>query len=149
MSFSAPARRASPDMEATVDLVAFLLARIEEDEGAAQAAMSYADNAGVWHALEYDYEGIGVSSGPLDRQGLMSVSVSEATALITRWPPGRVLAECEAKRRIIARCETAEREAGIAGEDAGPEVAEDVLRALAAPYSSHPDYQPGWALVPG
>ena len=77
------------------------------------------------------------------------------------WPPERVLAECEAKRRIIKLhplqlkvwpyCEcSVERGVSI---DRMLEVYPDTdgrdwpcptLRALAAPYAGHPDYREEW-----
>ena len=45
------------------------------------------------------------------------------------WRPERILAECEAKRRIVERWR---------------ELHPDVLRLLALPYADHADYQQEW-----
>lgn len=50
----------------------------------------------------------------------------------------RVLAECAAKRAIIARREDA------LDTYAGTLVIEDAIRALAAIYKDHPDYREEW-----
>jgi hypothetical protein len=58
--------------------------------------------------------------------------------LTIRRSPSRFEAECEAKRRILETCETYEYEVTNAyGYD-------DVLRALAAVYADHPDYDEAW-----
>jgi len=79
-------------------------------------------------------------------------------AHMARWDPARVLAECEAKRRIVewhpavsgtgrdgepvigcANCIGSED--GQSFTIAGPCL---TLRLLALPYADHPDYQPEW-----
>lgn len=55
--------------------------------------------------------------------------------------PSRVLAECEAKRGIMAECDGWDRELDQAGA-----VADTVLRVLATIWADHPDYRPEeWA----
>lgn len=60
----------------------------------------------------------------------------------------RVLRECAAKRAIIGladealEAEVKRRDASALGADL---MHQDTLRALAAVYSDHPDYQPEWA----
>lgn len=117
-------------------LTDFLLARIAEDEAAArQEDADYADTS------------------------LLPTYDSEHQA---RWTTGRVLAECEAKRRIIAEHELTTDTypvdtspsrgvsctlcygtgPGESAEDLGPC---DTLRALAQVYADHPDFDPSWA----
>jgi hypothetical protein len=52
---------------------------------------------------------------------------------VARHDPARVLAECAAKRRIIAAHEAAD----FALND-------DVIRLLALPYAEHPDFDEAW-----
>jgi len=65
--------------------------------------------------------------------------------------PSAVLAECKAKRMIIDMHETyssaAHESVGIAwvGARGGQQVTADILRALAATYAEHRDYQQEWA----
>lgn len=66
--------------------------------------------------------------------------------------PARLLAECEAKRRIVGlwnlQLSIPEPEYGLAGGEPlggqGAEVYYDALKALAVPYAGHPDYRPEW-----
>lgn len=103
-------------MTTTQTLADFLLARIAEDEAAA----------------EY------------------------STAMWTSMPStSRVLAECEAKRRIVEELTVARRERVPAQRSGVYDVAEVrdmrsdgdadmVLPLLALPYSDHPDYREEW-----
>jgi Family of unknown function (DUF6221) len=121
-----------------VTLTEFLLARIAEDEAAAQYALAHAirgedfDHQWKWiHLYRLKDRQRGWSSGHHD--GAPS--------------PARVLAECEAKRRIV-RLHDELLEENLAKGDASAWGADlmhmDVLRLLAMPYADHPDYQQGW-----
>jgi hypothetical protein len=92
-------------------LTEFLLARIAEDEESARFAMSRNDG------------------GALDYAGQWFGAVGHAE----RWEPVRVLAECEAKRRIVERCRASNGYWGA-----------EVERMLALPYADHPDYREEW-----
>jgi len=63
-------------------------------------------------------------------------------------PWDRVLAECEAKRRIVKQDEEAENEINYFTEDAAyggwRDCHEFVMRTLALPYADHPSYLPEW-----
>jgi len=74
------------------------------------------------------------SMAALDRAGLASYGA-------------RVLAECEAKRRIVSLAdEQADDFTGRAGEAHTMRLLGDVVKALALPYADHPDYLAEWAL---
>jgi hypothetical protein len=69
--------------------------------------------------------------------------------------PARVLAECEAKRRIIDLAEEAsgfdmavdnDRRVGPRDMVEEPYIGDQILRALAQPYRDHPDWREEWAL---
>ncbi len=167
----------------------FLLARIDEDEQAARTA-------GDRHGGEWQDE-TGIVSGTLDPlrhdswgpsslgmyapegrwtlwdcEGASSLCTSpEASAHIARWDPARVLAECEAKRRIIELHRTY-GEVYDRARMTYPEGADDcvtcgygdewqakanalefpddstypcpTLRVLALSYIGHPDYREEW-----
>jgi hypothetical protein len=107
-----------------VTLTDFLLARIAEDEDAARAADA--------PYFLYDLDGKG----------------ADQFAHIARHDPPRVLAECEAKRRIVEACgdiwePNDHRWMSDTDADyhAGLEVA---ARFLAAIYADHPDYRQEW-----
>lgn len=112
----------------------FLLARISEDEDAAQRGRSHPDP----------------SIFARDNYGYLWVQ------------PARVLAECEAKRRIVAQYDELrshvvafrsprwadamnERDRQELGKsEARHRVAEDMVRALASVHADHPDFDPAW-----
>jgi hypothetical protein len=94
-------------------LTEFLLARIEEDEARARP---------MWE-LKVRQRIIGAPIVPLS------------------WPtPDRVLAECEAKRRIVDMFPFE------ADGDGWNEAGAQVLPILALPYADHPDYRDEWRL---
>lgn len=68
------------------------------------------------------------------------------------FDPARVLAECEAKRRIVALHDGAhECSVYVRGEVDNCAWVErgdscSTLRLLALPYADHPDYDPSWAV---
>jgi hypothetical protein len=110
-----------------MDLAEFLLARIGEDEAAARKVLAE-------HEM-YDWESYLSGAGGY---GFSSNLFAE------RFNPTRVLAECEAKRRIV---ELAAPWAAYTGENNGmARVVQDMnLRLLALPYADHPDYRSEWA----
>ncbi len=135
----------------------FLLARIAEDETMAQAA-----SQGEWIAV--------TGSGPKRRRqqtamiGLADMrGQGEAGCLAVfaglnpnraddadhaaRHDPTRVLAECKAKRAIVEIHDgTVDGERNTHPCDGTLGVYEcDTLRALAAVYADHADYNPEWA----
>jgi hypothetical protein len=104
-------------------LAGFLLARLAEDEEVA-------------HVFDWSkptqFETIGMEPSP----EYVTVYVS----------PARVLAECEAKRRIVEAWAAADRMAGsYPGTDAGIAMGlELAVEFLALPYADHPDYDEAW-----
>jgi hypothetical protein len=110
-----------------MNLAAFLLDRIAEDEAVARA-VSAEDWAESWR---------GINPRRL-----------EIVRHIARHDPARVLADCDAKRRIV------ERLSGYLSSEHDPEpegaweLLDDhawaTLYALALPFADHPDYDPSW-----
>jgi len=150
----------------TLTLTDFLLARIAEDEAVAQAA--------VWSSPDPDWDGVdawdaevafgemavgpdrgsptdaAVVIGPF-RGGLhMTGKATErrngvVAQHIARHDPARVLAECEAKRWIVAWCDPLYDDDGKPFGGGGcTEAWWDSLQALALPYADHPDYREEW-----
>lgn len=137
------------------DLTDFLLQRIAEDETVARSATQgrWASNPkgafslgpaygaaeggpyfGVWLEVDDDAPDVDVAT---------MVELSDNAEHIARHDPARVLAECEAKRRIALAaeanvCDTAP--AARSRRDLG----HAILCALAAVYSDHPDHRPEW-----
>jgi hypothetical protein len=132
----------------------FLEARIGEDEAVARAATD-----GPWR---YDQRKVNA----IDRSesvfaGLSGVSATTVASTgpaddtpsmndarhIARHDPFRVLAECAAKRAILADRKRIDRSAGMDYWHAGYSDANyDALRSLAAVYATHPDYRQEWAI---
>jgi hypothetical protein len=108
------ARRVEDDR--MTDLAEFLLARIAEDEQAAEATRaSFGD------------------------EGCYECSLGR---------PLRVLADCEAKRRILELHKSGDAWCDHCSGWYGPDPAADcpTLRLLALPYADHPDFREGWRL---
>jgi len=129
------------------DLVQFLRDRLDEDERIAKAA-----GGAPWEA---SVPGMVHVSAPAQRetrglraQGYVAVvEHAERQQHIARHGPARVLADVDAKRRIIDRAAGTRAWAiGESGRSAGPAVslANDTLRALALPYADHPAYRQEW-----
>lgn len=114
-----------------MDLVEFLTARLDEDEQVARAA------GDGWYG--YDPE-----------QAIAMVPV-EDTQHIARHSPARVLAEVDAKRRVIAQWEDARSQARNPVSSDNYRAARieqgalaEVMCLLALPYADHPDYDKAW-----
>ena len=138
------------------DLVAFLRARLDEDEQAAHVAASAnpGSPATRWSAEKVDRQGTagwrkvwGVV--PERVQGNV-LAICEGDILpkvvthVARHDPAHVLREVEAKRQLLAWIErtgdwAAENNLWTYDRD-------EPLKVLALAYSDHPDYQESWRL---
>jgi hypothetical protein len=113
------------------ELTEFLLARIAEDEAVALVAATR------------DWQNVVVMVSAGNGWAVESVFADHAE----RWTPARVLAECEAKRRII---NFAVRTEEAMAHEYGGDVTDadidgnDALLALAAVYADHSDYDESW-----
>lgn len=136
-------------------LAEFVLARIAEDKAAARAAVEPRAAAGPWitgkvasHLIDtvvyrpspYNPELI-VHAASTEFAGRDAVDVA---AHIARWDPARVLAECEAKRKLVRLAQHMSDNAWQDGDQRAVTEfrAGQILRFLALPYSEHPDYPP-------
>lgn len=116
---------------AVVRLAEFLLARIDGDEQAGRARPSYDEGR---------------------HEGGAAWELDPSPEYLTIYiSPGRVLAECDAKRRIIEWHKIgANDEDGSChrwygdGNDTESDMTCQTLRALALPYADHPDYREEW-----
>lgn len=107
-------------------LTEFLLARITDDEAVATAAREEWEN---------------------DRDEWRLGCTEETAAHIARWDVPRVLAECEAKRRIASLFATTladEMDAAVGKWNEAAWKGTQAIRTLALPYADHPDYQDEW-----
>lgn len=118
------------------DILAFLRARLDEDEQLALSA-----SPGPWRPDD-EHDEVLAADGIVVAEGfaLSGQQLRATVDHIARHDPTRVLAEVDAKRRIVTAYENYDNDA--------PEldVPESVLRLLALPYASHPNYEECWRL---
>lgn len=146
-------------------LIAFLRARLDDDEQTARAAGQLpaedpwdSDPTAHWRAKTSPYHGVGGAVrwyvedghedgvvGHVDPQAAQDDDIARH---IVRHDPAQVLAEVDAKRRVL---DYAEQRAAIKqGEDDDDweNIQEatlgTVLRFLTLPYAAHPDYRDAW-----
>lgn len=123
------------------DLIAFLRARLDDDEQIAQATMwDGSDNIPGWY----------LSASATVETGGDTFYAGDRTVAnhIERHDPARVLREVEAKRRILdeytdaLRILDGFRETGW--EEGRREALEMACRVLALPYADHHDFRGEW-----
>jgi len=127
----------------TGDLIAFLNARLDEDEAAAKGAAG-----DVW-----EYRDTWVWCGPFEVADIFGgADMEEIGGHIARHDPARVLREVTAKRAIVTRYAAVRRAFGDREGGLWPDVtrrekshAYATLCDLAGIWSDHPDYQDEWA----
>lgn len=127
-------------------LVEFLRARLAEDERIAREAIEQREQEiarGVYRP--------GHEPGP--EPDVLAVWDDWTGGPGIRMGPERLLADVEAKRRLIDLAEEAtsldmtvdgDRRVGIRDTDTEPYVGDLMLMVLALPYADHPDYDPSW-----
>jgi Family of unknown function (DUF6221) len=136
------------------DLIAFLWARLAEDEQAARLALDYLAPEGEPAPIEEAWIREVLADTPTDDAVWASaVIVPEPIAPIgehiARWSPKRVLSEVECTRRIIDRCQRwlAQRPYGTQAMNLAS-AANIILCDLAARWRHHPDWQHTWEPAP-
>lgn len=116
-------------------LVAFVSARLDEDEAAAKAAAE-ADGADWVLGSTEDDDKRSIRHPTPEWDYYVADRVDEDTAAhIVRHAPARALRDVEAMRKILA-----DRWGGPDHQD----MWEHHVRLLAAVWSDHPDYRPEW-----
>src|SRR5690348_4216788 len=108
------------------DLVEFLLARIAEDEEAAR------ESASVLLIIR------------TERCAVLGSNEHKTYMHFDRHGPKRVLAECEAKRRIVEEHGGGADPCDHAYDTSMMGWMCTTLRLLALPYADHPDYDSAW-----
>lgn len=142
------------------DLVAFVRARLDEDEAVARAATPGLWVAGTSSGLLVDNGVYGQGDGGVEFACDTREAVAYSTANvvhIARHDPARALREVEAKREIVdehgnvndgscGTCVTAAWGYPTHGGSAPQKWPCHTLRLLAAVYADHPDYREEWRL---
>jgi hypothetical protein len=131
------------------DLVAFLRARLDEDEAAAKAAAGVAGPDWAWKTdvtLDDEVTDYLIAPGGTLLADTRGGSDGDLAEHIARHDPARVLREVEAARAIVAAYLKAK---GIEPDDWAddPALCEGLHMAIyarAAVYSDHPDYRQEW-----
>ena len=144
------------------DLTEFLLARIAEDEHDAKRALGLDLSVRLRTQAERMVHQHGSPDPPDEPNAADSLwwTAQDVVQWLTPYGPARVLAECEAKRRIVAAhpLTTDAIPQGYVGKSAGFGCSTchdwdgmtealgncETLRALAMPYADHPDFRPEW-----
>jgi hypothetical protein len=134
------------------DLAEFLLARIAEDEAAARAATK-----GEWTAVGTQFPDEESDAAEMirgyvdvfpDGPGITGEEMAGPDAWhVARWDPARVLAECDAKRRIVEFWSQAfSKPTDFPGIqfDRVRSAAQWTLQVLALPYADHPGFREEW-----
>jgi len=113
-------------------LTDFLLARIADDEAAARGlGHAHWIDDGTWWLEGVEHSVIGPDE--------VAFTHPAYVPHIVRHDPTRVLAECEAKRRIVEHHTQSEW-----GHEHDPDSPCHTLRLLALPYVDHPDWREEW-----
>jgi hypothetical protein len=130
-----------------MDLVEFLLARLAEDEQAALAAAAPHKAAREWWVDPW-YDGTGDRADIRTRLGIITSGTGGFEAVpaehVARHDPARVLAEVEAKRRIVDAFVRHDEESSDPCESCWAQGLGEALRLLALPYADHPECHPSW-----
>ena len=149
----------------TETLVDVLLARIAEDESAARAAAAGGrwryedgDSVGAWTLYDEHWRIADLTTYRHDKYDYAErmpafrpphyVDADANGAHIARWDPARVLAECDAKRRIVERLGSYLSSEHDPEPEGAWKLLDDhawaTLYDLALPYADHPDYRDVW-----
>lgn len=133
-----------------MDIKEFLLARIAEDEAVALPFKNELGDVRQWQADDIGGVVRTVGPRPLGLPDMVGTCSTHLEAdLMSRYDPARVLAECAAKRTVIELAddvETIDDALMIETMSWKWETSAKILGALAAVYSTHPDYRQEWAL---
>jgi hypothetical protein len=127
-----------------MSLAEFLLARIAEDEADARDAFY---DGQVWVPEEE-----AVVAADKDLDAVLFLDRKRDAIHAANWAPARVLAECEAKRRIVEHWKSTVEWAEDPGCDSPDRylmVAAglyEAMRHLAEPSADHETFQPEWRL---
>jgi hypothetical protein len=124
------------------DLTAWLLEQIASDEAAARAALSnQCDPENGWGA-ELSVSGRWVITPHV---GVIHEEVQARH--VEAWNPARVLAECRAKRAVLAIWRRTNRVRGECAEASDTaDLVDDIVVCMAQGFEGRPGWDPAWTL---
>lgn len=127
-----------------MDIQEFLLARIAEDEAAANEAKDATGAEWVAHGSLLMYVDDPESRLAEPVGAVEDYRMDPAWKHVERHDPTRALRECAAKRAIVEHCQTLSKK--VFNDNLwNIDEHEDILESLASAYSDHPDYQQKWS----
>lgn len=137
----------------TEELIAWLRAQLDEDERLARQAFADHNNAGPdWREQWSGALNIG------DDEDLVLTNDSQVSRFMEAFDPARVLAEVEAKRRILDEIVDEangidlsvdmDRRVGIRDETVEPCLGDRLVRLLAQPYAGREGWLEKWSVNP-
>lgn len=118
--------------EGMSDIIDFLKARIAEDELQAQQVAELIPGGVYWKAFLMEAWAAHSEGGS---------AVDSAFKYMRKLSPDHILAECEAKRKIVDHYERIASGSGIPGDH---QHTEKLLFILAEPYAAHHEYRKEW-----
>ena len=139
------------------DLTTWLRAQLDEEEQMALGCL--AGSGPVWEPSDEGYEEFpatvlaaqdaGQAGKPTFGRNWSRIIVTESRVAphIAYWDPARVLAEVDAKRRVLDQCEGLSRSTVNTGDDTTQYSATrvyEVVTLLAAPYANRPGFRDEW-----
>lgn len=133
-----------------MDIIEFIENRIFDDEEAARDAAAEVDRSESWEVAAVPFEGICVWPAGADYASGLANPVTDH---IERHDPDRVLGQCRQLRKIIGYANEAtecdeglDLDSGLGPRDLSenPYIGDRILQAIAAIWSDHPDFDPGW-----
>lgn len=127
-------------------MLTFLRAQLDDDEALARQAFADHNAAGAeWTEIWSGAVQLG------EHEDLLLTNDSGVSRHIIRHDPGQVLAEVEAKRRIIAQYEAMKADMEVVTGTISEATAvarfaayDTMLRVMTLPYQDRPGYDPAW-----
>jgi Family of unknown function (DUF6221) len=125
------------------DLVTWFRTQLDDDERVAREAAD--GDSGRWFVGDkwnvYCAEDLTPDDDQESNELVVYGNFKDQSEHIARWDPARVLAEVDAKRRILDRLRD---ERGFYRDDIASGTAEPVIRLLALPLADRPGYLDEW-----
>jgi hypothetical protein len=123
------------------ELIAFVKARLDEDEAAARGLCGDGPYIAEWLISG---EFIFVGTDPLPEEPIVHARDERVAQWIARHDPARVLRDVEADRQLLFKYEIGKKLLPGPYKLGYCEALEEVIKIRAARFSGHPDYRDEW-----